>query len=113
MDICSIKILLFRSHHHENRGRVAIRFGTICLFLSVAWAKKMETVDRRIRRTQKSLHQVLISLVLEKDYDLITVQEILDRADVGRPTFYAHFDGKDQLLISGTHELRNTLNAAL
>ncbi len=73
----------------------------------------MEIVDRRIRRTQKSLHEALISLVLEKNYDSITVQEILDRADVGRSTFYAHFDGKDELLISGTHELRNTLNAAL
>ena len=73
----------------------------------------MEIVDRRIRRTQKSLHEALISLVLEKNYDSITVQEILDRADVGRSTFYAHFDGKDKLLLSGTHELRNTLNAAL
>jgi len=73
----------------------------------------MGVVDRRIRRTQRSLHEALISLVLEKNYDSITVQEILDRADVGRSTFYAHFDGKDELLISGTHELRNTLNAAL
>lgn len=69
--------------------------------------------DRRIRRTQKSLHQALITLVLEKNYDSITVQEILDRADIGRSTFYAHFHGKDELLISGTHELRNKLNAAL
>ena len=73
----------------------------------------MEIADRRIRRTQKSLHHALISLVLEKNYDSITVQEILDRADVGRSTFYAHFDGKHELLISGAHKLRNTLNAAV
>jgi AcrR family transcriptional regulator len=51
----------------------------------------MEIVDRRIRRTQKSLHEALISLVLEKNYNSITVQEILDRADIGRSTFYTHF----------------------
>jgi len=44
----------------------------------------MRIVDRRIRRTQKSLHEAVISLVLEKNYDSITAQEILDRADVGR-----------------------------
>jgi AcrR family transcriptional regulator len=73
----------------------------------------MENVDRRIRVTQKSLHYALISLVLEKNYDSITVQEILDRADVGRAKFYAHFKGKDELLISGARDLRNTLNSAL
>ncbi len=47
--------------------------------------------DRRVRRTQKLLHRALISLVLERNYDSITIQEILDRADIGRSTFYAHF----------------------
>jgi AcrR family transcriptional regulator len=69
--------------------------------------------DRRVRRTQKLLHRALISLVLEKDYDSITIQEILDRADIGRSTFYAHFKSKDELLISGIHELRDTLDSAM
>jgi len=69
--------------------------------------------DRRIRRTCKSLHEALISLLLEKNYDEITVQEILDRADVGRSTFYAHFEGKDELLVSGIHDLRITLDSAV
>jgi AcrR family transcriptional regulator len=69
--------------------------------------------DRRIRRTQKALHAALISLVLEKDYDSITVQEILDRADIGRSTFYLHFRDKDELLISGMENLKETLNAAI
>ena len=73
----------------------------------------MEKPDRRIRRTHKSLHDSLISLVLEKNYDSITVQEILDRADVGRATFYSHFKSKDELLISGAHGLHNTLNSAV
>ncbi len=66
----------------------------------------MANTDRRIRRTCKSLHEALISLLLEKNYDEITVQEILDRTDVGRSTFYAHFEGKDELLVSGIHDLR-------
>lgn len=73
----------------------------------------METIDRRVRRTQRLLHNALMSLVLEKSYDSITVQEILDRADVGRSTLYAHFTGKDELFLSGTNGLRETLEAAL
>jgi AcrR family transcriptional regulator len=55
--------------------------------------------DRRVRRTKKLLKGALIELILEKGYDAITVQDILDRADVGRSTFYAHFDSKDHLLL--------------
>src|SRR5882762_11338044 len=73
----------------------------------------MDKPDRRVRRTRESLHKALISLALEKDYDSITVQEVLDRADVGRSTFYTHFQSMDELLISGTQELRRTLHAAL
>ncbi len=72
----------------------------------------MKLPDRRVRRTQKLLHEALIALLLAKNYDTITVQEILDRADVGRSTFYAHFQSKDELLLSGMDELRTTLNAA-
>ena len=69
--------------------------------------------DRRVRRTKKMLHSALISLVLEKNYDSITVQEILDRADTGRSTFYAHFKSRDELLTSGIYELRDTLESAI
>jgi AcrR family transcriptional regulator len=73
----------------------------------------MNNPDRRVRRTRKSLHEALLALSLEKDYDTITVQELLDRADVGRSTFYAHFQSKDELLMSGIDELRTTLNSAI
>jgi AcrR family transcriptional regulator len=45
------------------------------------------------------LSHALVSLVLEKRYDAITVQDLLDRADVGRSTFYSHYRGKDDLLL--------------
>ena len=55
--------------------------------------------DRRVNRTHRRLHDALMSLIHEKGFDAVTVQEILDRADVGRSTFYAHFMNKTDLLL--------------
>jgi AcrR family transcriptional regulator len=54
----------------------------------------------------------MMSCILEKKYESITVQEILDRADVGRSTFYVHFRDKDELLVSGFGELQSLLKSA-
>lgn len=62
-------------------------------------------LDRRIQKTLQHLQDALSELIGEKDYDDITIQEILDRANVGRSTFYAHFENKDQLLRSMLTEL--------
>jgi AcrR family transcriptional regulator len=59
-----------------------------------------EATDRRVRRTRQLLREALMELTLERGYDHITVQDILDRADVGRSTFYAHYRDKDDLLVS-------------
>jgi AcrR family transcriptional regulator len=56
--------------------------------------------DRRSQRTRQTLSAALIELMLQQRYDTITVQDIIDRANVGRSTFYAHYDDKDDLLIS-------------
>lgn len=61
--------------------------------------------DPRVQHTRRSLHEALIGLVREKDYDRIAVREILDRAHVGRSTFYAHFGGKDELLMDGIERI--------
>ncbi len=71
-----------------------------------------KTADRRVQRTRRLLHKALISLILEKKYEDITVQEILDRADVGRSTFYLHFQDKDELLFSGFQYLESFLESA-
>lgn len=56
--------------------------------------------DRRSRRTRQLLGDALVELMLEKRFEAITVQEILDRADIGRSTFYAHYRDKESLLMS-------------
>jgi AcrR family transcriptional regulator len=60
----------------------------------------MSNDDRRVQKTLQLLQNALMELMGEKGYDPITIQEILDRANVGRSTFYAHFENKDQLLQS-------------
>jgi AcrR family transcriptional regulator len=65
--------------------------------------------DRRVKRTRQSLRGALVSLIQEKGFEALTVQDIIDRANVGRATFYAHFDNKDDLLVSGLDELRSDL----
>lgn len=71
-----------------------------------------KTLDRRVQRTRRLLHKALMSCILEKKYESITVQEILDRADVGRSTFYMHFRDKDELLVSGFGEVQSLLKSA-
>lgn len=56
------------------------------------------TQDRRIRRTQHLLAQALIALTLEKGYEVVTIREITERADVGYATFFRHYRDKDELL---------------
>lgn len=57
--------------------------------------------DRRIEKTRRSLSQALFALIGEQGYDATSVQDILDRARVGRATFYAHFRNKEDLLHFG------------
>jgi len=59
-----------------------------------------KNLDRRVQKTRKLLQDALIELVTEKSYETVSIREILERANVGRSTFYAHFQDKDQLLHS-------------
>lgn len=70
---------------------------------------KTEKQDRRARRTERNLRAALHSLISEKGYDGVTVQDIADRADVGRSTFYAHFENKDKLHLSAFDEVREAI----
>lgn len=68
--------------------------------------------DRRIQKTQRLLREALNSLIHEKSYDSIVVDEILNRADVGRSTFYTHFRNKDELLVSGMEDMLRSVQPA-
>ena len=74
---------------------------------------KNKKEDRRSQRTRRLLHQAIMSLMQEKRYDSITVQDIIDRADVGRSTFYAHFQDKEDLLNSNLEEILDDLSRPL
>ena len=67
----------------------------------VASTKK---TDARVRRTRDALGDAMVALMLEKPFDSITVQDVLDRANVGRSTFYTHYSDKDDLLMSDAEE---------
>ncbi len=58
----------------------------------------MEIQDRRVRRTQHLLARALIALTLEKGYEVVTIRDITERADIGYATFFRHYHDKDELL---------------
>jgi AcrR family transcriptional regulator len=61
--------------------------------------------DRRVSRTKKALRGALHELIDEKDYDQITVEEITERANLGRTTFYLHYKDKEDLLLESFMDL--------
>ena len=64
-----------------------------------------ETFDRRIQRTRKALQEALLELILEKEFEAVTVQDVIQRANVGRSTFYSHFKDTEDLFLSGFENL--------
>jgi len=66
-------------------------------------------VDRRVSRTRRALRDAFFALILERGYEAVTVEEITDRADLGRTTFYLHYRDKEDLLMESIGELINDL----
>ena len=71
---------------------------------------KQQKQDRRSRRTCQLVSSAMIELLSEKRYDAITVQDILDRAGIGRSTFYTHYFDKEDVLTSLLEQQLETLN---
>ena len=69
--------------------------------------------DARVRRTRDALGDALVALMQEKPFDTITVQDVLDRAHVGRSTFYSHYSDKDDLLMSDVDDFYERVSMGL
>jgi AcrR family transcriptional regulator len=67
------------------------------------------TADRRTQRTQQALIEALLDLLNVKHYDAISVKDIIEKANVGRSTFYAHYQTKDDLLKGGFERVLDLL----
>ena len=65
--------------------------------------------DRRIHRTKRLLKEALFTLILEKGYDGVTVEDITRKADLGRTTFYLHYRDKQALLLKSIDAIADDL----
>ena len=79
-------------------------YGNVDATKAPSTKKAAAKVDRRIVRTRDTLGDALVELIQEKAFDEITVQDVLDRAGVGRSTFYAHYRDKDDLFLSDVED---------
>lgn len=66
-------------------------------------------IDRRIQRTRALLRDALMALIVERGYHELTVQDITDKADIARTTFYLHYKDIDDLLFSSMAEIYEDL----
>jgi AcrR family transcriptional regulator len=73
---------------------------------------KNDRADRRVLRTRGLVLDAFLGLMVERGYEAMTVQHLLDRSGVGRATFYAHFKGKEDLLASSVRRLQGGLREA-
>jgi AcrR family transcriptional regulator len=76
-------------------------------------APKKPKADSRVLRTRNILGDALIELLREKRFATITVQQVLDRAGVGRSTFYSHYRDKDDLFLSDVEDFLEMMSTLL
>ena len=67
--------------------------------------------DRRVNRTRRQLRDALMELILERGYNAVTIEDITERADLGRTTFYLHFRDKEELLVESLEAIAEELKA--
>ena len=71
-----------------------------------------QPVDRRSLRTRSALRDALLDLIVERGWDDIAVQDLCERANIGRSTFYTHYNNQDALLVGSLDDLRGYLRQA-
>jgi len=75
-----------------------------------------DKIDRRVKRSRSLLSEAVMSLILEKGYEAVTIRDITERADVAYVTFFRHYKSKDELLAyclqAGMRDLQTRIDAA-
>ena len=66
--------------------------------------------DRRSQRTREALGDAFVELLMEKGYDALSIKDIIERANVGRSTFYSHYANKDELFVGQLDRLMELLS---
>jgi len=74
------------------------------------FAVRQDKQDRRSQRTRQLVTAAMMELMVEKSYDAITVQDLLDRANIGRSTFYSHYFDKEDVMISLAEQMLGQLS---
>src|SRR5688500_10603832 len=69
--------------------------------------------DRRVRKSRQAIREAFISLVLDKGFEAVTVEDIAERADIARATFYAHYSDKHELLTTLFDEITSEVTEQL
>jgi AcrR family transcriptional regulator len=99
--VCSFSSVKGEPPQGKNQEHASVRYRTSRLnCLKSGYHMKQEKHDRRSQRTRQLIRSALLNLLFERGYDEITVQDILDRANIGRSTFYTHYFDKEDVLAS-------------
>ena len=103
--MCLLQNILFINSVWQGLGRINIQDSSAIHYGTKLEKCMVKLMDRRQRKTREAIFAALMDLLSKRDFGRITVGEIIDRADVGRATFYAHFETKDDLLKALCEEL--------
>lgn len=99
--------ILFYKNITKNKKLIQQAKRLVCVLPNKTIKKYGDFMDRRQRKTRTAIFNAFFELLKTKRYDRITVGEIIERADVGRSTFYAHFETKDLLINALCDDLFN------
>ena len=89
-----LSFVLSNKIQRKDRSKLSVLFSSEQFVSSVYMPKR----DRRVSKTKKAIYQAFLQLLNAKGYEATTVQDIIDLADVGRSTFYCHYESKELLL---------------
>src|SRR3990172_4149344 len=105
--------LYFRTNVPNLKGETdhsPPRSSTVSPCREIFMDEQAHKIDRRKERTQRLLRDAFMELIVEKGYDAVTILDITERANVARPTFYLHYNDKEDLLFKMMTEVYDDLS---